>query len=427
MLKILEKNYLHILILFICSFFLIFYQFNEIPKNLAFDEVEFAKLALSLNNSSYTPYSPLATGHTTLYFYLILLSFKIFGINNFALRFPSALFGIIIVPLFFLIMKKVFKSNNYKFPFLNFLPLYLSLMLLSTRWFFNFARFSFEATFLLFLELLSIIFLINYIERKKFLLLFFSFVFAALTFHSYTPGRVFFILPLIIVLLEIFKVGNHLIIKHLIISLMTFILIILPLIIYFFYHPDIRFNQQFFLSNNDLNFLEKGRFLGENILKTILMFFWQGDVNGRHNYPLKPALNPILFFLFFLGLIQTVKNFRNFYSKFFILYFFLSIIPTIFTYPWENPNMLRTFTAIPSIIFFVGQGIVFLVSKNIIKNYFFSKNKLFFFFLIIFFTILSSFYELRTYFKYQKKVFEKAFDLRDSLESYVKNDLIKQD
>ena len=66
------KKIAPIIILVIVSVFLIFYRFSDIPKNLSFDEVEFAKLALSLQNKPYTPYSTLAIGHSTLYFYVIL-------------------------------------------------------------------------------------------------------------------------------------------------------------------------------------------------------------------------------------------------------------------------------------------------------------------------------------------------------------------
>ena len=111
------KKIAPIIILTILSALFIFYRFNDIPKNLSFDEVEFAKLALSLQNKPYTPYSSLATGHSTLYFYIILFSLKTFGINVFALRFPAAIFGILSVIMFYLIMQKVFKQQKLPTPY----------------------------------------------------------------------------------------------------------------------------------------------------------------------------------------------------------------------------------------------------------------------------------------------------------------------
>ena len=105
------KKTIPIIILTLISAFLIFYRFTDIPKYLAFDEVEFAKLALSLQNKPYTPYSTLATGHSTLYFYILLTSLKTFGINTFALRFPAAIFGILSVIMFYLVIKEL---KNYE-------------------------------------------------------------------------------------------------------------------------------------------------------------------------------------------------------------------------------------------------------------------------------------------------------------------------
>src|SRR3990167_6075582 len=107
-----KRGLIIIFFLFVGSFFLIFFKFNLIPQNISFDEIEFSRLAISLNNSNYIPYSNLATGHSTLYFYIIFLSFKIFGISNFALRFPSALFGILSVTTFYLLLKNIFNEEK---------------------------------------------------------------------------------------------------------------------------------------------------------------------------------------------------------------------------------------------------------------------------------------------------------------------------
>ena len=108
-----RKIFIELFLLLILSSLIIFFQFNEIPKKLSWDEVEFSRLALSLENKPYLPYSRLATGHSTLYFYAILASFQIFGVTNFALRFPAALFGIMNVLIFYTITKRVFSQVNY--------------------------------------------------------------------------------------------------------------------------------------------------------------------------------------------------------------------------------------------------------------------------------------------------------------------------
>ena len=417
------KKIIPIIILTIISAFFIFYRFVDIPKYLAYDEVEFTKLALSLQNKPYTPYSSLATGHSTLYFYIILLSLKTFGVNVFALRFPAAIFGILSVLMFYLVIKGL---KNYAVPIgrqelriknYNSLPFLLAVIFLTSRWFLNFSRFSFEATFLLFLELVSIYFLIS---KKS---LFFSGLFAGFAFLSYTPGRIFFLLPLSFL---VFKLVNSLtrkqfdnkIIKQFLYFLIPFIIIITPLTNYLMNNKDTRIDQQFFLRNHEMTVNEKVNGLWSNISSTTLMLFTKGDMNGRHNYPGKPALNPILGILFIVGSVITMKSafvkttadkqWSN--NKLFLLYFLLSIFPALMTYPWENPNMLRTFTVIPSIVYFVG-----LTISQIIK-----KTKQKYLWLIIIIIALSSFYELRTYFKYQSKVFNDSFEIKWPLDKAIK-------
>src|SRR3989338_3019141 len=106
-----KKSILWAIVVLIISVVIVFYKFNQIPADLTRDEVEFTRLALSLSGEPYAPYSPLATGHSTLYFYLILASFKLFGVTSFAIRLPSALFGILSPVVFYAIIKQIFPKK----------------------------------------------------------------------------------------------------------------------------------------------------------------------------------------------------------------------------------------------------------------------------------------------------------------------------
>jgi len=437
------KKFLPIIILTIITSFLIFYRLTEIPKNLSFDEVEFTKLALSLDNKPYIAYSQLATGHSTLYFYILLASLKTFGINTFALRLPAAIFGILSIIIFYLILEIIFKKDKI----LNTYYLILTtLIFLTSHWFLNFARFSFEATFLLFLELTSIYFLFEFDQEQKakitnflrfvvfrqkisvsIFYIFFSGIFAGIAFLSYTPGRIFFLLPLSFLALQTLRTLK---LYKLAYFLIPFIIMITPLSNYLLTNKDTRIDQQFFLKNKEMTINEKVNGLWKNISSTALMFNIKGDVNGRHNYPNKPALNPILGILFLIGLISITTNYKLFNHRsldedgrttnyFFLFYFLISLFPALMTYPWENPNMLRTYTALPSVIYFIGNGIYYLgtiVQRLLLK----SKWKYLIlntFYLIL---VLSCFYELRTYFKYQSTVFNQAFEIKLPLEKAIK-------
>lgn len=407
------KNKIFILLLLIISSITIFYKYDKIPKGLAHDENELARVAFSLENRPFTPFTTIADGHGTPYFYTLLTSFKIFGVNQLALRLPSKIYGILIVILFYLILNKALEKIT-KNPLL--IAFFLSLILLSSRWFIHFVRISLEMPFLLFLELTSFYFAILYLDKKKLILLISSGICAGLAFNSYQPGRIFFLIPLTVLIL------NKIQWKNIVLFLTAFIVIISPMSFYLFTHPgnDIRIDQQLFLKNSELSLIKKAEFLGRNITSTSLMFFTKGDLNGHHNYPGKPALNPVLSLFFLMGFIITIINCKNIYNMIFLSYFFIALIPTILTYPWENPNMLRTYTVLPAIIYFVGQTIMFLLLR-------FKKYKLlnFLIALLLLFLSISSFYEMRTYFKYQPLVFKQAFDKPDYLK-IIRKDTLKQ-
>ena len=200
--------------------------------------------------------------------------------------------------------------------------------------------------------------------------------------------------------------------KNLLLFLIPFIIIITPLTSYLLTNKDTRVDQQFFLKNHEMTINEKASGLWSNISSTTLMFFTSGDMNGRHNYPGKPALNPILAALFIIGLVISIKNFKDLYNKVFLFYFLLSVFPALMTYPWENPNMLRTYTVIPSVVYFIGVAGVQLINRL------YTNKKLMMLLLII--VLLSCFYELRTYFKYQSAVFYQSFQIKLPLEKAIK-------
>jgi 4-amino-4-deoxy-L-arabinose transferase-like glycosyltransferase len=403
-------------VLIAISSLLIFYDFPNIPRNIAIDEAEFIILSKHLENSPYTPYSQLATGHATLYFYMLLVSINIFGESAFGVRIISAVFGVINTVLIYYIMKLVFESRKNLRPVIReFMPFLIAFSFVSMRWYFNFARFGFEATTVLFFELLAVLTLFIYRKKRHLWILFLVGIFSGLAYNSYTPGRLFFILPLVFIIYEFesMKQLSKNLGKPLLYFLIPFLIIILPLNLYFTQYDDNRIYELFYLQSELLTIQEKINFTWQNITSVFGMFFLEGDHNGRHNFPYKPMLNPIQIILFAVGLLVTLKNWRNYFNAFFLLYFVVGIIPPLLTYPWENPNSLRAATVLPSLAYFMGQGIMQLFRIPLKKRFW-----LYCFFIII---SISAIYEARTYFVFQRKVFDTAFEITpEKLEQHLK-------
>ena len=390
------RNGIYIVTLLLLAILIIFGQFNQIPANIDRDEVAFIRLSKSLTDKPYVMHSPLETGHSTLYFYILAGSFRLFGDNLLALRLPAAIFGVINGLLIYLIFSYLFKKD---------LGFILVLVFITLRWQFNFARFSYEATFLLFLELISLYCLVITIKTRTKLSALLTGVFAGFAFHSYTPGRIFFIIPLIVLFLD---KKNRGLIRYYLLGSMA---LIIPLVLNLLQHPESRIASEFLFGSNNLDLIGKIIAFFENFIKNIGMLFINGDMNGRHNYPGKPALNPILSVMFLIGILFAIKDKKNIFNRIFLIYFVCSLLPTLFTLPSGNPNMLRTYTMIPSVVYFVGITLSVIARtplrggrSNLVK-------------LILLMAILSSsLYELRTYFKFQKEVTRYSFEVRKNFD-----------
>jgi len=410
-----------VIVLGLLGSFIIFFRFNSIPKTLTFDEIEFAKLALSLDKGGYVPYSPLATGHATLYFYVLLFSMKMFGISSFALRLPSAVFGVLSVLIFYFVLQKSVKKMVWWLPFVG------TFLLITTRWYFNFARFGFEGTFVLLLELVSLFFFLHYLDHREKKWLISSGLFAGLAYNSYQPGRLFFALILTALFLFIlerskkrldFSFFSKQSAQTFLAFLIPFIVIITPLSVYLSQHRDVRIYQQLYPVNNEMSVGEKFQFFSRNVVSTTLMFSVRGDVNGRHNYPNKAALNPIMSALFMLGMLLCLFHLKNRMNQLYILYFSIAVFPTLFTYPWENPNMLRTFTCLPAIMYFSVYAIGWTYHLLETKYHFRYRTLIVGIFLIV---CISAMYDVRTYFVFQADVFREAFEAKMPLIYYIEH------
>jgi hypothetical protein len=173
-----------------------------------------------------------------------------------------------------------------------------------------------------------------------------------------------------------------------------------------------RINQLSYLTKPRLSIQTKMLYLGQNIEKTGLMFIYKGDANGRHNFPYKAALNPIFAGLFLIGIIFACIKITDKYAWYFVWYFVISLVPALLTLPSENPHMLRTFTSIPSVIFFMGLALTLTLEKKIVQT----KAIIV---LILGVLALGCVYELRTYFYYQARVARNSFEVNCPLEKVV--------
>jgi len=216
------------------ALFLRLWQLGEVPASPDWDEVALGFDANSIIQTgrdqfgkflpvvlrSFDDYKP------ALYAYLSIPSILAFGLNVYAVRFPSAIFGVISVISVFFLIKELFKDYKYK----DTLALISSFLMAISPWSMQFSRVAFEANVGSCFNILIVLFFLKGLKRKAFL--FVSAFFIGLSPYIYQSTRVF--TPLLVIALiliyrkELFKLSK----KYLISSFIFIILILMPMALY---------------------------------------------------------------------------------------------------------------------------------------------------------------------------------------------------
>lgn len=217
------SNILLVVIIFLAAF-LRFYKLGKVPASLYWDEVSIGYNAYSVlktGKDEYGEFLPLrfkAFGEykLPLYIYLTVPVIKIFGLNEFSVRFPSAFFGSLTVLLTYFLTKEIFKKSHYSLPLTLYLPTTASFLLAISPWHLQFSRAAFEANIGLFFFCLGL-----------FLLLKKSFAFAALvlTFSLYSYYSFWLVVPFLMI--YFFFLFSK---KKILLSTLLILILALPLI-----------------------------------------------------------------------------------------------------------------------------------------------------------------------------------------------------
>lgn len=161
-----------------------FYKLGTNPPGLYWDEAVFGYDAYSIlktahdHHGRFLPlfFESFGDWKLPVYHYLLVPSIAVFGLNEFAVRFPSALLGTLTVVIFYFLVRKL--TNN-----LN-LSLFCTLFLAISPWHIQFSRGGFESTAGLFFVVSGIyLFLLRRLT--------FAFLLLTLSMYSYHAYRIF--------------------------------------------------------------------------------------------------------------------------------------------------------------------------------------------------------------------------------------------
>ncbi len=231
--KISNHKLVILLVILILAGILRFYKLGLNPPGLYWDEAVFGYDAYSLLKTGKDHHGvtlPLffesfGDWKLPVYHYLLVPSIAVFGLNEFAVRLPSAFLGSITVLVFFLIVYKLTKNEK--------LSLFSTLFLAISPWHIQFSRAGFESTAGLFFFMSGLFIFLNSFEKKKWAYFTAAFILFDLSMYSYHAYRIFTPLMIFAIFLIYFNQLRKMI-KILIIPVIVGVIIFLPLFTFTF-------------------------------------------------------------------------------------------------------------------------------------------------------------------------------------------------
>jgi len=358
-------------LILLVAFGLRFYQLTGNPPSLNWDEV----------SHGYNAYSILTTGRDEwgvawpgifraygdyklpVYIYSTSLSISLFGLNDFAIRFPSALAGLLSVLFTYLLVKKLF--NNQKAALLA------AFFLVISPWHLFTSRAAFEANLAAFLTLTGFYLFLVGLKRKWFLPI--GILLLGLSVHTYNSARVF--VPLMLITLfflhyQDFKKWTQKRKKEMVLGLGILVLLFVSLAASFLSPSGwARFRWVKILDQGAINRINMAR--GSSNLPAPLprlihnkatyftiafsknyfsnfspkYLFFKGGNNYQYNIPGRGIIYFAQIPLILLGLYYLFKQRSRKESKLIFLWWLLAVVPAAATQ--ENPHVLRTILVLP--------------------------------------------------------------------------------
>lgn len=360
-----------------------FWAIGQNPPSLTWDEAAWGYNAYSLGidgRDEFGRFLPIAYLESfgdykpPMYAYLDIIPIKIFGLNEFAVRFPSALFGVLTVLLTYFLVKEIFQNSKFK----NQYAIVSSLFLALSPWHIMLSRAAFEANVSSFFIVSGVLFFLKGV-RSNGKLLTLSFICFVLSMYTFNTARV--VSPLIgILLVCLFRKKLFNLKKEFLVAAILSLILFLPLA-RFLTSPgaSLRFREvnifsdigEIDLSNSEIKndnnaffskIIHNRRFIYsidylKHYFDNLSPNFLFGTGDGNPKFSIQEVGQLYLWDLPFLvlGLILIFRK-KEGYWYILPLWLILAIIPAATAR--ETPHALRTETTLPTFQIFVAYGLV---------------------------------------------------------------------
>lgn len=323
---------------------------GQVPPSLDWDEAslgwnawslyktgtdEYGK-ALPVSIRSFNDYKP------PLYVYATIPSVAIFGLNEFSVRLPSAIAGILTVVTTYLLLRELTRSTQ--------LTQLTTLLLALSPWHIQFSRVAFEANLALFFFVLGATFLVFFLNRRSaFHLLFSSFSFVA-AIYSYHSSRV--MVPVFLLGISIYYLRSFL--PHWKSLLLTAVLLLISL--YPLYRNNLHTGSLSARYTTVASNLSAATFVRNYLRNFDLNFlFVTSDNQDRHHAPDVGLLYFWELPVFLAGLFFLFRDKPKF-LPFLLIWFFSA--PTAAAFGNDSPHAVRSLLFLPTFQIITAYGLL---------------------------------------------------------------------
>lgn len=384
-----KGNKIILIIIFLGALFLRIYKLGQYPVGFLWDEAALGYNAYSIletGRDEYGKFLPMifksfGDYKPGIYVYLTVPSVAIFGLNEFATRLPSALFGAMTVFfLYFLVkegldLEKKEKKNEI-------IALISSMILAFNPWNINFSRGAWELNVMLFEIILAIYLLFHFLNNQKKLFLFGSAITFVLSLFTYQSAK--FLAPALLVgIIFFFKEKVKSVKKK---EKIIFLLIFLTGFLVFnmatfiggkggrlkvmsiFSYPRSSEEKQMILNQDNQNNLDFAVFHSSPIFFVRSIFgryfnhfsgkflFFYGDWSNPRNGTVYHGILYLFDILFLiLGLVVLFSHKRKQMENFMIFWLLLAPLPSALTR--DSISAVRSFPMVIPLVFLVAGGI----------------------------------------------------------------------
>ncbi len=304
-----HKTFLIIILLTLIGGALRLWDLNNNPIGLNVDEVSIGYNAYSVLKTGSDEYGrrfpltfkSLGDYKPPLYIYLTVPSIAFFGLNEFAVRFPSAFIAILTIPFFYLFLLSFTSSKRYS--------LMGTILLVFSPWHLFFSRIASETAVATSLTMVGVYCLLKMMERGN-RWSFGAALFLSLAMYTYHTQRLF--IPLFVFIFLVFNYKKLVLRKtNMLLFVGSFILFLIPLIYSLIFGADST-RLQMTIITNDINYTRYVIVHSQRIITTFqetIVNFLDGNISLLFFHWIRKYLAYLQpSFLFYNGLDMTASG-----------------------------------------------------------------------------------------------------------------------